>query len=732
MDASGRHLPQGQKMRTGPRHPRAGSAAFRIALPVLEWLAARRDMYRLSSAFAKQRLDVVRGKLDRGGTVHLVGIGLPGTHNSGVALVEVTRCNGPRVICNNEQERYSGIKHSTEYPRLAIDDLLRIMRRIGIGPADIDAWLSSWDRPALCATLLRAMVEELPQSLSLLRPGKTALFDLHHFNEGRHTPRLLGEQLGLDRRVPIIQVPHHKNHAWHSFAISPFAHSDGPVVVAVIDGFGDLGAISLYVVEAGKMRLLSCNNSVFDSLGTFYSVISSTQGGWTCLSSEGRYMGAAAWGNPDRLTNPYYARLRRIFSQEPEGQVHLNRALANWHRNPFRKPYTAALVQILGEPIAPESMWHPDAVIRVEDIRHARHTQERVDKAAATQMVFEDALFHIIDHAIRATGSDRLVLTGGTALNAVANMRLLDRFDEAYYGGTPGRRTRLHLWVPPTPADAGAPIGAAYMFAYLAGAGIGAPCQHAFYCGSAPSVADITSVLEHAPDVGWLCLGDASSAQGRDAIADLMAFVVAHDGVIAVVQGPAETGPRALGHRSILANPCNPSTREILNARVKYREAVRPLAPMMTLSAAKRWFELSDGAADDDYNAYNYMVVTARAKDEARERIPAVIHADGTGRLQIVREQTDPLSCAYLKALGRRIGVEVSVNTSFNVTRPIAQTAVQAIETLRRTKGMDAVFLFAEEGPVYAAWRERSREPSGGRFGAWLAAWRAETDRVAP
>src|SRR5262249_30327012 len=238
---------QGQKMRTGPRHPRAGSAAFRIALPFLEWLAARRHMYRLSSAFAKQRLEVVRGKLDRGGTVYLVGIGLPGIHNSGVALVEVTRRDGPRLICNNEQERYSGIKHSTEYPRLAIDDLLRIMRRIGIGPADVDAWLSSWDRPALGATLLRALVEEVPQSLSLLRPGNPGPFHRHHHRQVRHSPRLLAEQLGLDRRVPIIQVPHHQSHAWHSFAMSPFAHGDGPVVVAVIDGFGDRGAISLYV-----------------------------------------------------------------------------------------------------------------------------------------------------------------------------------------------------------------------------------------------------------------------------------------------------------------------------------------------------------------------------------------------------------------------------------------------------------------------------------------------------
>ena len=182
-----------------------------------------------------------------------------------------------------------------------------------------------------------------------------------------------------------------------------------------------------------------------------------------------------------------------------------------------------------------------------------------------------------------------------------------------------------------------------------------------------------------------------------------MAFMTAQDAIFALYQGAAETGPRALGHRSILANPCNPKTRENLNARVKYREAIRPLAPMLTLEAAKQFFELSEGASDADYNAYNYMVLTAHAKPEARARIPSVVHADGTGRLQIVRENTDPLTYAYLKALGRRIGVEVAVNTSFNVAGPIAQTPAQALDTLRRSKGLDAVLMFSDEGPVFAA-----------------------------
>lgn len=726
MAVTGGHKSRGRSARTGPRHRRLGAVAFRLALPLLERFYAAKRIYRPASAFALKRLQAVRAKLDRGEIVYLAGIAAAGTHNSGAALVEVTRESGPRLICNNEEERFSGNKHTTEYPRQAIDDLLKTMQRIGIGPGDIDAWVGTWDFSALAATLLRVVLEELPGSLSMLRLSANAAFNPRHLDQGSRAPRHVSRQVGTD--VSIVGMPHHDNHAWYSFAVSPFARSDKPVIIAVLDGLGDLGSISLYAAEGGKMRLLRCNQSVFDSLGIYYSVISSTQGGWTWLSSEGRYMGAAAYGDLDRATNPFYAPLREIFSLQPEGQVYLNRSLANWHRNIFDAPYTPELTRILGAPIPPEKLWNPDAVLRVEDIHHAKTTQERVDKAAATQMVFEDALFHIIDHFIRQTGSDRLILTGGIGLNAVANMRLLEHFDAAYYTRTLNKQTRLHLWVPPTPADSGVTMGAAYMFAYLAGAGIGPPAEHAFYCGSPPAEADICAALEGAADIGWMRLDDISSAEKCDAIADLMAYITAQDGVIAIFQGAAETGPRALGHRSIVANPCNPRTREVLNERVKYREAVRPLAPMATLEAAQRWFDLSDGAADDNYNAYNYMVLTARAKPGARERIPAVIHADGTGRLQIVREHTDPLTYAYLKALGRRIGVEVAVNTSFNVAGPIAQTPAQAIDTLRRSKGMDAVFLFAEEGAVFAAWHGGAAETreGGGRFRKWLAAWQAE------
>ena len=196
------------------------------------------------------------------------------------------------------------------------------------------------------------------------------------------------------------------------------------------------------------------------------------------------------------------------------GRRRLSQPVA-WRTGPgacFVKPYTQDLIDILGPPIAPEDMWNPDAVLRVEDIHHRPNTQERLDKAAATQMVFEDALFHIIDGLIRTTGSDRLVLTGGAALNAAANMRLLEHFDADYYGRVLKRSTRLHLWVPPVPGDAGVTVGAAYAFAAAAGAGLGPPCSTLSIAGRAPRMSEILVALEPPP----MWPGSASAMRRTD------------------------------------------------------------------------------------------------------------------------------------------------------------------------------------------------------------------------
>ncbi|MBR0692985.1 carbamoyltransferase C-terminal domain-containing protein [Bradyrhizobium lablabi] len=708
------------KIRTGPRHPRIAGAGYEFTRWISESAMERRGLHKANSDFAKQTLASIRERLLRGESVYIAGLACPGTHNTGVALVEVTQSGGPRLIINNEEERFSGNKHTNAFPEASLNDMRKVLRRMGRDIGDVAAFVTTWDYSALLAMLIRTSIEEAPASLKLLRAPIAPAINLRQMDQVRRLSRKLGGMFGLAGPLPLICLPHHDNHAWYSFAASPFADAQEPIAIAVLDGTGDIGSISLYVAENGEMKRLYCNESLFDSLGAFYTVISSSQGGWTWLSSEGRYMGAAAWGDMNRATNPYYKRLKEVLQLGPNGEVRLNRAMANWHSDPADKPYKPLLIEILGPPLRPDQLWNPDAMLRVEDIHHRPDTKDRLDKAAATQMVFEDAMIHVVDHLLRITGTNRLVLTGGVALNALGNMRLLEHFDEAWFEKAQGRKTRLHMWVPPVPGDPGVPIGAAWLFAHMAGAPRGAALSHAFYCGLPPTHADITAALQ-AEDVASTAIGNVSSPEGRDAIADLMAYMVAQGGVIAIYQGAAETGPRALGHRSILANPCDPNVRERLNERVKYREAIRPLAPMATLEAALDYFQLEDGASDADYNAYNYMVLTAHSKPQAREKIPAVVHADGTGRIQIVRAQDDPLTYAYLKALGRHIGVEMSVNTSFNVAGPIAQTPAQAIDTLRRSKGLDAVVLVADDGTAYAAWHGGERD--SGRFTGWYAAW---------
>jgi carbamoyltransferase len=688
---------------------------------------ARLGQHRLGSTFANQTLKSIEARLQAGETVYIAGLACPGTHNTGVALIEVSRERGPRIIVNNEEERFSGVKHSTQHPRQALRQMRETLRRMGRDIGDIAAFVTTWDYPGMVAMLIRTALEEAPGSFKLLLAPVSPAINVRQMDQARRMSRILRKEFNLAAPVPLICLPHHDNHAWFSFAASPFADDGEPVAIAVLDGTGDAGSISLYVVTNGTMRRLYSNDSLFDSLGAFYTIISSTQGGWTWLSSEGRYMGAAAWGDMDRATNPYYTRLKNVLQLGPNGTVRLNRAMANWYRDPRDHPYKAPLIEILGEPLRADQLWNPDAMLRVEDINHRPDTKDRLDKAAATQLVFEDAMIHVVDHLLRTTGANRLVLTGGVALNAVGNMRLLEHFDEAWFSRSQQRKARLHLWVPPVPGDPGVTIGAAWLFAHLAGAPRGAPMTHAFYCGTPPSRDDIAAALA-ADDIASQRIGAISTTDGLDGIADLMAFMVAQSGVIAIYQGAAETGARALGHRSILANPCDPLVRERLNERVKYREAVRPLAPMATLEAAREYFELLEGASDANFNAYNYMVLTAQSKPNAREKIPAVIHADGTGRIQIVRSEDDPLTYAYLKALGRYIGVEMSVNTSFNVAGPIAQTPQQAIDTLRRSKGLDVVLLVASDGEVYAARHGGDRD--SGRFTGWLAQWKAKRKAV--
>ena len=702
-----------------------GRLAASVTRTVTQPLFERLDMHAPSSLAAQRLGAELRGRIARGERTFLIGIG-PSGHNAGAALVEVRGDGSLSLVCNEEEERYRGIKHYNRYPYHAVRAVGERLGELGAAQDEVLAAFTSWDYVEFGAMIARVAAEELPAT-AITHPG--AFMHPKLVVGGALTAQRLSRQLGRSDRLPAIGVRHHDAHAGGAFALSPFAASEDPVIVSVIDGFGDDAAISLYLARGGRLELWARNDSPYDSLGGIYAFISSTQGGWPILSSEGRYMGAAAWGDRNRLTNPYYQPLRELLHLRPDGELRLNRALANWPRRGQTVPYTRELEELLGPPVPKEQMWHPDAVLSVDDVEHAELTRERVDKAAALQLVFEDGLFHVLGNAIRTTGSDRIVLTGGTALNCAANEKLLEHFDEGYYERYLGESRRLHMWVPPTPGDAGQPFGAAMWFALRHGARPGAPMRHAFLCGRPPAAGAIRSAIDARPEVDRMSLGNVERGD-REGVADLVAALIAEDGVIGLYQGAAETGPRALGHRSILANPCRRDTLEQINARVKYRERIRPLAPMVTLEEARRLFELSEGAADDDYNAYGYMVITARARPDALARVPAVVHQDGTSRLQIVRED-DALTHALLKALGRRLGVEAAVNTSLNVGAPIAHTPEQALETLCRAKGMDGLVMVADDGEAWFAWHENRPRAARERLARVLAAAERRQDSVA-
>src|SRR5215472_9221969 len=188
-------------MRIGPRHPWLGRIGYGL-LPIVEGYCARRGIHRAGSAFAAARFKALRGKLERGETLYLGGICGTGTHNSGVALIEVSRASGPKIICNNEEERFSGERHTTRFPEKSIEELVATLRRAGLGPERIDAWFSAWDNVAFIATVARTVMEEAPASFSYLRNNDLTAFSMRSVDKGMRMARALGQRLGVP--APVI------------------------------------------------------------------------------------------------------------------------------------------------------------------------------------------------------------------------------------------------------------------------------------------------------------------------------------------------------------------------------------------------------------------------------------------------------------------------------------------------------------------------------------------------
>ncbi len=490
-----------------------------------------------------------------------------------------------------------------------------------------------WDTRQLRRTFAKAVLGHLPASLSLLRPGANAAQNGGIVFLTLWLKYELRRRFGLARLPPIVQVGHHDAHAAIFFA-SPFEEA----AVLVMDGFGDVAATSAYV---GSGNRLECRwrGSFFDSLGMLYSLVTYHLG--FAPFEEGTVMALAACGG-----DTYAARFKDLVRLEKGGQFSLNPDYLRHDRYGQIHPFTRKFLDIFGPPRR-----------RDEPI-----TDRHRDLAFALQATTEDTVLHVVRALAASHPSRNLCLTGGVALNCVANARILRDTDY--------RR----VWVPPCASDTGAPLGSALWHQHQT---LGHPrtfeLTHPFY-GTTYSDEEIARALDQS-GLSYRRLGEA----------ELIAEVARHlaEGqIVGWFQGRFEMGPRALGNRSILADARSVTMKDQLNARIKQREPFRPFAPAVLVERASEFFEI------DQPDPFMTMAPSVRA--DKVQLIPAAVHVDGTARIQTVDRAANPRYYRLIEEFGRLTGVPVVLNTSFNRREPIVASPADAVACYLQT-GMNAL-----------------------------------------
>jgi carbamoyltransferase len=444
-------------------------------------------------------------------------------------------------------------------------------------------------------------------------------------------------------------VEHHLAHISSSFFVSPFDRA----AVASLDGFGDMVSAMWGVGQGSRLRIDGEVNFPH-SLGMFY--LGFTQYlGFTSYGDEYKVMGLASYGEPEYLDG-----MRDVLRHRGGLGFELDMRC-------FRHAREIQPMVWREGPANLGPVWDEGMVRRFGPVR--RGSDEPLEDrhrniAASAQRRLEEVVLSNLRALHERTGMDALCLAGGVALNCVIN-------------GQIRRRTGFRdLYVQPAAYDGGTSLGAAcYVFHHR----LGGPRRH---------------VMDHAylgPEFGDDACRRALDRRGlaydpvgeRDLI-DRAVSALADGRVVGWFQGRMEFGPRALGNRSILADPRRLEMKDVLNARIKHREPFRPFAPAILEEAAGEWF-------DDDHPS-PFMLLTYRVRPERRDRIPAPTHVDGTGRLQTVRRDQNPRFYDLIRAFGARTGVPLLLNTSFNENEPICCTPEEAVDTFLRTR-MDVLVL---------------------------------------
>lgn len=525
------------------------------------------------------------------------------------------------------EERINRRKHTGEFPLGAIEACLE---QAGVQLSEIDEIAHSFDYgPYRLPYSLNPVSSELYRDV--LSPQAFAARVTHALPE-----------------FPAERVTHVEHHLAHA-ASAYFTSGWDECVVAVIDGMGEAHGASIFRACEGRLEPIH-RIPAADSIGIFYSLIT-LHLGFDFNSDEYKIMGLAPYGNPERF--------RAFFDEEvrltDDGGWSIP-ALKLGSEREDRENHVAAR-RYLGERLI--AAREPDAEI----------TREHEDVAAGLQACLDRAILHTCSHFGHELSIEHLALAGGVALNTTANGKLLasGAFEEIY--------------VQPAAADDGSALGAALHRCSLAGEIVNRRSPTPFY-GPSHSIAEIERALaEYDGRVEATRL--ASLAQACEAAAKL----IAEGEVIAWYRGRMEFGPRALGHRSILADPGRADMRDRVNALVKMREAFRPFAPAVTLEQVDRWFETRPGTE------LPYMTINLDVRPEHRAGLPAITHVNGSARVQTVSASDNGEFHTLLQAVGRHTGREMVLNTSFNVKgQAIVDTPSQALDTLLDT-GITALFL---------------------------------------
>ncbi len=542
-----------------------------------------------------------------------------------------------KVVAAAEEERFTRKKHDTSFPSNAAAYCLE---QEGITIGDIDH-VGFYEKPFLkFERVLYQHLEYFPLSL------RSFLSSM---------PSWVGEKLRIMRSVrkklkyrgDVMFIPHHTAHAASAFYPSPFEEA----AVVTVDGVGEWSTTTFGRAGPGGI-MLEKEIRFPHSLGLLYSTITAYLG-FSVNNSEYKVMGLAAYGTMDREKNRYYQKLKQVIDLKEDGSFRLKLDYFIFQRS-TRMP-SKRLCDLLGGPVSR---------------RGASMTKRHKDIAAALQMVTEDALSRIITHAHRQTGSYNLVMAGGVALNSVYNGKILRT--------TPFKR----VWIQPNATDGGTSLGAA-LFVYHSV--LGRKGRHRMenaYLGPGFTSSQIKQFL----DGKRIRYHELSN---REELIARTAQMIWENKVVGWFQGRMEWGPRALGSRSILSNPCNPKAKEVLNEKVKHRERFRPFAPAVCEDDAPTYFDCDTPIPEPA----DFMLMVYPVKERWRRTLPSVTHVDGSGRLQAVRRKQNPDYYDLIKEFGKLSGVPIVINTSFNIRgEPIVCTPQDAYNCMMGT-GIDCLVM---------------------------------------